>query len=97
MLEYGAMDENPQTLRIKSDVVNRHMRLSLTDTGPGIPPDVMPYIFEPLYSAKGFGVGLGLPIVKELARLHTGKIEITRKTGQGTQAILWLPLPETGK
>jgi two-component system NtrC family sensor kinase len=91
------MDENPQTLSIKSDVVNRYTRLSITDTCLGILPDVMPHTFEPLYSAKGFDVGLGLPIVKKIARLHAGKIEIIRKTGQGTQATLWLALPGTGK
>jgi len=91
MLEYDTID-NLQILSIKSDVIDRQLRLSIADTGSGIPPDVMPHIFEPLYSTKGFGVGLGLPIVKEIIKQHAGKIEITSETGQGTEVTLWLPL-----
>ncbi len=94
MLEYNESSNNtpPLVLSIQSERVNRQLKISISDTGPGIPPDVMPHIFEPLYSTKGFGVGLGLPIVKEIIKQHAGKIEITSELGQGTQVILWLPL-----
>jgi signal transduction histidine kinase len=94
MLEYNTSGDNPPVLSIKSEVVNQQLQLYIADTGPGIPPDVMPHIFEPLYSTKGFGVGLGLSIVKEIIKQHAGEIEITSKIGQGTQVTLWLPLPQ---
>jgi signal transduction histidine kinase len=94
MLEYSILNEHPRVLSITSDVIDRQLKLSIADTGPGIAPDVMPHIFEPLYSTKGFGVGLGLPIVREIVKQHAGEIEITSTSGQGTEVTLWLPLPE---
>jgi len=60
------------------------------DRGPGIPPDVYERIFEPLYSTKGFGVGLGLPVVKQIMEQHGGGIEIETEEGRGTAVCLWL-------
>ena len=64
----------------------------MIDTGQGIPPDRLERIFEPLYSTKGFGVGLGLPIVKQIMEMHGGGIDIESKPGEGTRTTLWLPL-----
>ena len=63
----------------------------VTDSGDGIPDDIYPHIFEPLYSTKGFGVGLGLPIVKQIMEQHGGGVEITSEKNVGTQVVLWLP------
>ena len=60
------------------------------DNGPGIPEDVMPHIFEPLFSTKNFGVGLGMPAVKQIMELHGGGIEVASVAGQGTTVTLWL-------
>jgi signal transduction histidine kinase len=94
MLEYvhQGVDQSALILRIQTAVVDGQVQLSISDTGPGIPPDVLPHIFEPLYSTKGFGVGLGLPIVKEIIQQHNGDIEITSEAGQGTRVILRLPV-----
>jgi signal transduction histidine kinase len=81
-------------LSITSEITDQQLKLSIADTGPGIPPNVMPHIFEPLYSTKGFGVGLGLSIVKEIVQHHGGEIEITSETGQGTRVTIRLPLLE---
>jgi len=62
------------------------------DTGPGISPDVLPKIFEPLFSTKRFGTGLGLPTVKQIVEQHGGTIEVTSEIGQGTTARIKLPL-----
>jgi signal transduction histidine kinase len=53
------------------------VRLSIIDNGPGIPPDVLPRIFEPLFTTKGFGVGLGLPTVRQIVEKHGGTIDVT--------------------
>ncbi len=68
------------------------IEIEIADTGPGIPEDVLPNIFEPLFSTKSFGVGLGLSIVRQVMEHHGGGLEIASKQGQGTQAVLWLPI-----
>jgi signal transduction histidine kinase len=92
MLDHHGVDQSTLVLRIQTAVVDGQVQLSISDTGPGIPPDVLPHIFEPLYSTKGFGVGLGLSIVKEIIQQHHGDIKITSKSEQGTRVILWLPV-----
>ena len=61
------------------------------DNGPGITPDVLPRIFEPLFSTKGFGAGLGLPVVKQIMEQHGGGIEVETEEGRGTRFVLRLP------
>ena len=60
------------------------------DQGPGILAHVYERIFEPLYSTKGFGVGLGLPVVKQIMEQHGGGIEVETEVGRGTTVRLWL-------
>ena len=47
---------------------------------------------EPLFSTKGFGIGLGLPTVKQIMEHHRGGIDVTSRQGEGTTVTLWLPL-----
>jgi signal transduction histidine kinase len=65
--------------------------LVIEDTGPGIPADIMPKIFEPLFSTKSFGTGLGLPTVKQIVEQHGGRIVIESEPGRGTRATVKLP------
>ncbi len=62
----------------------------LHDQCTSITTDVYQIIFEPLYSTKGFGVGLGLPVVKQIMEQHGGGIEIETEEGRGTAVCLWL-------
>jgi len=57
-------------------------------------PSTLARIFEPLFSTKSFGVGLGLPTVKQIMEQHGGDIEITSGEGQGTRVLLWLPVKQ---
>lgn len=79
------------SLQIKSAHNNDRIEISVTDNGYGIPEEVMKKIFEPLFSTKGFGVGLGMPTVKQIMEQHRGGIEIQSTQGQGTTVTLWLP------
>ncbi len=71
-------------------------KLWVRDTGPGIPPEDLPHIFERFYRAdrsrQRTGFGLGLSIVRWIAELHQGKVTVDSTLGQGTTFTLWLPL-----
>jgi len=68
--------------------------VSVADTGLGIPAEQISHIFEPFYTTKKKGTGLGLMIVQRIVRLHGGKIEVTSSAGSGTTFKIWLPLHE---
>ena len=62
----------------------------VADTGGGIPADVLPKVFEPLFSTKSFGTGLGLPMVKQIVEQHGGTITIASEAGKGTRVTVRL-------
>jgi PAS domain S-box-containing protein len=68
-----------------------NVEIGIRDRGTGIPPEVLPHIFEVLYSTKGFGVGLGMPTVKHIIKQHGGSIQIDSHPGEGTTVTLRLP------
>jgi NO-binding membrane sensor protein with MHYT domain/nitrogen-specific signal transduction histidine kinase len=72
--------------------VSDQLEITVSDTGPGIAPNILPRIFEPLFSTKSFGTGLGLPTVKQLVEQHRGTISIDSKPGQGTVVRISLPI-----
>lgn len=82
--------------------VQNQARLTVSDTGPGIPPEDLPHIFERFYrgekartrSRDGKGYGLGLSIAYWIIRNHDGRIEVDSKVGVGTTFCVWLPLAE---
>lgn len=92
------LEQRPETedtadriLTISVRLSGERIGISFRDTGPGIAEAVRDKIFEPLYSTKSFGVGLGLCIVKQIMEQHDGEIEILSSEGQGAEMILWLP------
>jgi signal transduction histidine kinase len=66
----------------------------VADTGGGIPQEQINRIFEPFYTTKKKGSGLGLMIVQRIVRAHNGRIELESHFGRGTTFRLWLPLHE---
>ncbi len=68
--------------------------VSVADTGGGIPQERINRIFEPFYTTKEKGTGLGLMIVQRIVRAHAGRIELESQTGRGTTFRIWLPLHE---
>jgi len=72
--------------------------IEISDSGVGIPPDVLARIFDPFFSNRADGVtgtGLGLTIVKNFVERMGGKISVDSTVGQGTQFRIRLPLAET--
>jgi PAS domain S-box-containing protein len=70
------------------------VRLTVTDTGSGIAPDVLPRIFEPFFTTKapGEGSGLGLPQVHGIVGQHHGYVDVETEVGVGTTFFVYLPL-----
>lgn len=68
------------------------LRISVIDTGIGIPAEQIPLIFEPFYTSKGQGTGLGLAISYNIISDHGGKIDVESQPGQGTTVHITLPL-----
>ena len=60
----------------------------------GIPQEQINRIFEPFYTTKAKGTGLGLMIVQRIVRDHGGRVELESRVGEGTQFRVWLPLHE---
>jgi signal transduction histidine kinase len=68
----------------------------ITDTGPGIPPESMPHLFEKFYRVPGVertsqGTGLGLSICQRIVEAHSGHIEVQSRVGKGTTFSVYLP------
>ncbi len=72
----------------------QELQIIISDSGNGIPQKIIDHVFEPFFSTKNNGTGLGLPIVKRIMEDHSGAIRIESSPGQGTQVILTLPWQE---
>jgi len=72
--------------------------LSVSDTGPGIPAEIRPHIFDPFFCGReaGRGLGLGLSKAWRIAELHGGTIEVESEPGQGARLAILLPAPDRG-
>ena len=70
-----------------------YIRVTVCDTGPGIPPDMLEHIFEPFFTTKGVGegTGMGLAIVHGIVTSHDGAITIESTPGEGTTCTVYLP------
>jgi PAS domain S-box-containing protein len=82
------------TLTLQTGETNDDVWVSVTDTGGGIPQEQVNRIFEPFYTTKTKGTGLGLMIVQRIVRAHNGRIELDSHVGRGTTFRVWLPLHE---
>jgi signal transduction histidine kinase len=83
------------TLTIKTGALDVDISISVADTGIGIPDDVISKIFEPYYTTKETGSGLGLTLVFKIVREHQGEISVKSKPGEGAVFTITLPVPQS--
>jgi PAS domain S-box-containing protein len=82
-------DEKSEMIKLFSDV-----EIAITDTGSGIPEEIVRKVFNPFFTTKNEGNGLGLAICKKIVQLHKGDIHIKSHVGKGTTFTINLPLFE---
>jgi signal transduction histidine kinase len=84
-------DHKPE-ISITLSKTARGVEIAVHDNGPGIAPEVLSRISEPLFTTKSFGTGLGLAAVKKVAEMHLGGLEISSEFGQGASFVIWFPI-----
>jgi len=87
---YQAMPDGG-SLTVRADVKGGQLHLSITNTGVGIPKEHMEKLFEPLFSTKPRGIGLGLAVSKTLLEANGGSIEVESEEGKGSTFTVILP------
>jgi signal transduction histidine kinase len=92
-LVQNAVDAMPQggTVTLMGQTTATHVHLRVQDTGLGIPTERLGQIFEPLYTTKPGGTGLGLYIVQEIVAAHAGEVTVQSTEGQGATFTITLP------
>ncbi len=91
----NAVDSMPDggRLEIQATVQQQQAVVTFADTGPGIPPEMMPHLFEPFITTKKDGTGLGLAISQNIIRRHGGTITATNAPQGGAVFTITLPIP----
>jgi signal transduction histidine kinase/ActR/RegA family two-component response regulator len=84
------------TIFIVSEQIGDTVRVSVTDTGPGVPEEIVSRIFEPFFTTRevGEGTGLGLSIAYGIVQAHQGRLTAERAAAGGVRFVVELPLPE---
>lgn len=89
--ERSSEESSDNFITVTTQLDDDRLEIIIEDSGVGMNDEVLGRLFEPLYSTKGFGVGLGMPTVKQIMEQHKGGIDVTSKQGEGTRVTLWLP------
>ena len=88
-----AMNEGGELI-IRTDRQEKQVVIQISDTGGGIPPEVLPHIFDTYYTSRPQGSGLGLPTAKKIVELHGGTIQVDSTSGKGTSFTVRLPVQD---
>ena len=85
------------TLRVATQRKGNTLQLKVSDTGVGIPEENLDKIFEPYFTTREFGSGLGLTLVYKIIKEHLGEVAVSSKPGEGTTVTLSFPIPQKEK
>lgn len=90
----NALDEikNGGNLTLAVMTLDNRVIVRVTDNGSGIPPNILPHIFEPFVSSKARGTGMGLPVVKRIVNMYQGTIQVESTSDSGTVFRLEFPV-----
>ncbi len=80
------------SIALTTEAKKSQIKIRVADNGPGIPSDCQRRIFEPFFSTKEAGAGLGLPLALEIVKLHQGEISFTSEVGEGSAFVISLPV-----
>ena len=87
------MPKEGGTITISTSKANDNkLIIKVTDTASGMTEETLAKLFEPLFTTKLKGIGLGLPIVKEIIEAHGGTMSVTSKLGVGSEFVISLPM-----
>lgn len=81
-------------ITLSASIVDDWVCLVVKDKGPGVAPELQEKIFEPFYTSRAQGTGLGLAVTRAVAQAHHGKVTLVSKQGEGSEFCLWLPKQE---
>ena len=85
------------TLSVETSQSGDEVELSISDTGEGIAPEIQDKIFEPYFTTKDYGSGIGLTIVYKVVKEHYGDISVSSQEGKGTRFTIAFPIPQREK
>jgi NO-binding membrane sensor protein with MHYT domain/nitrogen-specific signal transduction histidine kinase len=80
-------------ITVRTEAAAPGLRLWVIDNGPGMAAETLARIFEPLFTTKSYGIGLGMPLVQQIVESHNGTITVDSSAGTGTTVQIWLPQP----
>jgi signal transduction histidine kinase len=89
------MQESPKILKISTSMSEGYLEIKVSDTGKGIPKDKIKNIFDPFFTSKIYGPGLGLTFTLKIIQQHRGTISVESEPGKGTTFTIRLPVRKT--
>lgn len=100
LLENNNLNTLPGNLIKRARPGSRFIKISVRDTGKGVPAEFQQKIFERFFRVEDdnsvdTGTGIGLSLARQLARIHKGDITITSESGKGSEFCIWLPIDES--
>ncbi|OUU47689.1 MAG: hypothetical protein CBC12_09255 [Candidatus Puniceispirillum sp. TMED52] len=93
----NACDEKPE-IEIWAGAINQHMMLiRISDNGPGIPENCIDQVFDPFFTTRANGTGLGLAVLASVVQQHGGTVHAANRESRGAQFTILLPVESTSK
>lgn len=88
---YDAVPEDKARIEVRAEVDKKHIKICIKDNGRGISKEVLGRIFDPFFSTKAKGIGLGLTVCRQMINMHGGTIRVDSEPEKGTAVTVTLP------